>query len=125
MKATIDYSQNERLLEALKRTPKNVESKLNELLRKTGMKMAKDSIVEEIPRSPRRKVHAKDSNPLQGRMAHLGFTITTKPKFNYLIFPNDGIGRRNPMAQKFFELGIELVEEPLLDKIIDTIEKEM
>lgn len=125
MRATIDFSGSEKLLEALKAVPRNVEEELNKFLKVRGTKRVIEEIVGIMPVSSQKNPHAKDSNPLTFKMAHLGFTITTKPKFNYLIFPNDGIGRSNPTAQKFFETGVAQSENPLLDEVLEVISKQL
>lgn len=124
----VDYSKSEEFLEALKKAPKVTEASLNDFLRKKGMKRVKTSIYDRMPRSNVNKAHAKDATSLTHRMGNLGFVVRAKGgaankknSFGYLVFPNDGIGRNNRIAQKFFEAGLEDADEPLRNELLDII----
>ena len=86
------------------------------------------AIIGFMPVSKREKRHAKHSNPLKERMFNLGFDIVAKGgaaknkgSFGYLVFPNEGRGPHNPVAQEFFERGLASREEIILDYVIDEL----
>lgn len=124
----VDFSNSEEFLEALKKAPNVTEASLNDFLRKKGTKKVKTSIYDRMPRSDSRKVHARDVTSLTHRMGHLGFVVrakggaaNSKNSFGYLVFPNEGIGQNNRIAQKFFETGLEAADEPLRNELLDVI----
>ena len=124
----VNFSKSEEFLEALKKAPNVTETSINSFLRKKGTKTVKTSIYERMPRSSRNKTHAKDATSLTHRMGHLGFVVrakggaaNSKNSFGYLVFPNDGIGASNKIAQKFFETGLEDSEEPMMNDILEVI----
>lgn len=124
----IDYSKSAEFLEALKKAPNVTEASLNDFLRKKGTKTVKSSIYDRMPVSDRKKVHAKDATSLTHRMGNLSFVVRAKGgaankknSFGYLVFPNEGIGRNNRIAQRFFETGLENADEPLRSELLDVI----
>lgn len=107
VKFDLDYSEVQKLEEKFKKIPDNVEGIINSYLHKDGAKKAKTSIVHLIPTSNKKKKHAKTSNPLKSKNSNLGFTITTRPKFNYLVFPDQAMGTSKGNApQEFMKKGL-------------------
>lgn len=127
-KATLDFSGSTRLLEAMKKVPEVSERVVNDVLKSRGTKEVMQAIIGFMPVSKRDKKHAKFSNPLKEVMFNLGFDIVAKggaaknkASFGYLVFPNEGRGPHNPVAQAFFERGLESREEIILDYVIDEL----
>lgn len=124
----VDFRKSEELSKALLKTSKKVEADLNEYLHTTGAKTVVESIVGFMPRSNRQKKHAKDSNPLKFDKFNLGFEVyakggapNKKGSFGYLVFPDQGIGPHNKVAQEFFRRGLESKENKLFDDLIKII----
>lgn len=127
-KATLDFSGSTRLLEAMKKVPEVSERVVNDVLKSRGTKEVMQAIIGFMPVSKRDKKHAKFSNPLKEVMFNLGFDIVAKGgaaknkgSFGYLVFPNEGRGPHNPVAQAFFERGLESREDIILDYVIDEL----
>ncbi|SFH68625.1 hypothetical protein [Pisciglobus halotolerans] len=123
VKFQLNAQESERIEQAMARIPEESERMVNDVLKSKGVKKAIESIVGFMPISDRKKAHAKLSNPLKQNMINLGFEITPKPRFGYLVFPNDGIGRSNPVKQQFFENGLEKVTDSILDDVVLALEE--
>lgn len=122
--------QSEKLAEALKKTSSTLESKLNEYLHTKGGQHAIQGIIGFIPKSNRQKKHAKDSNPLKFDKLNLGFKVyarggaaNKKGSFGYLVFPDEGRGSHNFIAQEFFRRGLESKEDKLFNDVIKIIDE--
>jgi hypothetical protein len=104
----LDYSALEELGDKFKRIPGNVENIINSYLHKDGATQTVNQIVNLIPVSKKTKgQHAKTSNPLRSKPMNLGFEIVPKKRFNYLVFPDRGLGTshgENP--QDFMQRGL-------------------
>lgn len=129
-KVHVDFSKSERLADAMAKLPGRSEEVINKVLKSKGTKEVMTAIIHFMPVSKRDKQHAKFSDPLKDRMQHLGFEIVAKGgaankrgSFGYLVFPNDGRGSHNPIAQEFFERGLEAKEDLLLDMVLDELIK--
>lgn len=88
------------------------------------------AIIGFMPRSDRTKKHAKDSKPLDQEDINLGFRIfakggaaKNKGSFGYLVFPNEGRGPSNPIAQEFFEQGLESRLDKLTLIVLEALEE--
>lgn len=129
-KATLDYSASQKLLEAMAKVPERSEKLVNDVLRTSGTAAVMNSIIGFMPVSDRKKRHAKHSKPLKAVMFNLGFDIiakggaaSNKNSFGYLVFPNEGRGSHNPVAQLFFERGLERVEDMVLDDVLAALQQ--
>lgn len=127
-KATLDFSRSEKLAEAMAKIPNESEKAVNRVLKSHGTKEVIQGIIGFMPVSKRDKKHAKYSNPLKEKMFNLGFDIVAKGgaaknknSFGYLVFPNEGRGPHNIVAQEFFERGLESREDIILDYVIDEL----
>lgn len=103
----LDNSKSEELQEKLKAVGPMIEDDLNEIIWNDGANAAMQYAIGFMPRSKRKKKHAKDSKPLQVGKPNLGFRMFEKKNFAYLVFPNLGIGFRQRESQEFMERGIE------------------
>lgn len=127
----LDVSKSERLKEAMSQIAPLSEKLTNDVLKAKGTKKMIQAIVGFMPISRSKKArHAKTSNSLAFRMGNLGFTIYARGgaankagSFGYLVFPNEGRGPRNPIAQRFFERGADSANEQILDDVISALQE--
>lgn len=122
-KFQIDLKQSQELESKMKQVPENAERLVNEVVHTKGSKYALEGIIEFMPLSDRDKAHAKLSNPLKIILINLGFEVLPKPKFRFLVFPNDGLGRSNPVARQFFEKGLDSRSEKILNEVMAALQK--
>lgn len=127
-KATLDFSRSQKLADAMSKIPGKSEEVINRVLLAKGTKEIIQGIIGFMPVSKRNKKHAKFSNPLKERMFNLGFDIVAKGgaankkgSYGYLVFPNEGRGKHNPVAQQFFEKGLSEREDIVLDYVLDEL----
>ena len=123
--AHIDFEGSSRLEEAMLKIPEKSEEVINNVLKSKGTKEVMQGIIGFMPVSDREKKHAKYSNSLKERLFNLGFDIVArggaankKGSFGYLVFPNEGQGPHNKVAQEFFQKGLAEREEVVLDLAI-------
>lgn len=128
MKYILDTKGQDELIAAMKATPGKVEVAANKALHTTGGKEVSMAIIGFMPKSDRNKKHAKDGNALNQEDLNLGFRIyarggaaRNKGSYGYLVFPNEGRGRSNPVARKFFEEGLESREDKLILIVLDAL----
>ena len=126
----LNHSQSMKVEEALKKTDKDLEGKLNEYLKTKGSKAVAAAIIKFMPKSNRRKKHAKESNSLKRRELNLGFEVVArggaankKNSFGYLVFPNEGRGPHNLVEQMLFEAGLKSEEDTLFADILKIIDE--
>ncbi|WP_124058470.1 hypothetical protein [Vaginisenegalia massiliensis] len=116
-KFQLDNQELESLIKAMKLVPENTERVANDYFKNIGSKKAMLEIIELIPVGEGKGPHAHDGKPLKAIYFNLGFSVTRKRAFDYLAYPNYGIGPRNPREQLFFELGLESVSGALTEEI--------
>lgn len=128
----INFNNSKKLEEALKKSVVNLEPKINEYLHVKGSKQVMQAIIGFMPVSNRNKKHAKNSNPLKIQDLNLGFEVYAKGgaankngSFGYLVFPDEGRGTSNPVAQRFFEEGLKSKEDILFKDIMKIIEEQL
>jgi len=128
----IDYRKSEKIAEILKKTSTNLESKINEYLHLKGAQTTIESIIGFMPRSNRKKKHAKDSKSLTFDKFNLGFEVyakggaaNKKGSFGYLVFPDQGRGIHNFVAQEFFRRGLENKEDKMFSDIVKIIDESL
>lgn len=123
VKFSIDFEDSQALMEAFKQVADRAEDLTNNYLSNRASTETMLSIVGLIPVSNRNKKHAQGSSPLTKKMINLGFEIKPKGPYRYLVFPNDGIGSKNKVAQQFFEKGLEKVEPQIIKELTDILVK--
>lgn len=112
------------------------ESEINTYLHGVGYNLFSRSIESLLPVSDREKKHAKYSDAIQDRLKssrsrgggfnNLSVTIGTKPKYDYLYFPDDGSNTVHHAGnQHFFESGIEKKEDEAIDEMLERITFQM
>ena len=106
-----------------------VENTLNEYIHNVAPEKIKPQIMDFIPVSDRNKQHARNSAPF-GRQENfnLAVKVITSKEFNYLIFPDEGLGTsKGNIAQDFTGRGLDAVLPALVDdmtaKITETFTK--
>lgn len=126
----------EKLQKSLNGYAETAENEINTYLHGSGYNLFSHSIENLIPVSDKKKKHAKYSNSLQDRLKssrsrgggfqNLSVTIGTKPKYDYLYFPNDGSNTVHHAGnQHFFDRGIEKKEDEAVDEMLDRITFQM
>ena len=126
----------EKLQKSLKGYAETAENEINTYLHGSGYNLFSHSIENLIPVSDKKKKHAKYSNSLQDRLKssrsrgggfqNLSVTIGTKPKYDYLYFPDDGSNTVHHAGnQHFFDRGIEKKEDEAVDEMLDRITFQM
>ncbi|EOT42601.1 hypothetical protein ACVN9X_03145 [Enterococcus dispar] len=99
------------------------EAVINKVLKETGGQVAVDKITNLIPISNedlrRGHRHARSSKPLNVQYFNLGFRVRPKKSFEYIKYPDLGIGtsQRN-MPQDFMQRGLEIAVDPITAELI-------
>lgn len=126
----LDFKKSQELEQAMKQIPDKAEKLVNEVLHTKGTKMMIQSIIGFMPVSNRDKNHAKTSNPLITDNFNLGFRTyakggaANKPgSFGYLVFPDEGRGSSNPIAQEFFQHGANYASDMILSQVLGALEE--
>lgn len=103
-----------------------VESALNDYLHNDAARKIAPSIADFVPVSNRNKKHARNSAPF-GRQENynLAVKVITSKEFNYLVFPDEALGRSaGNTPQDFTGRGLEAVMPELIDEMTALITKE-
>lgn len=119
---SIEFEDIDRLINNITKIPNRSEKVINESLREKGAPLAMQDIQPEIPVSMRKKKHAHDSKALSAKFGNLEFTIRPKRSFDYIKYPDLGIGKskRNP-PKHFMNKGLQKAAP----KIIKDLNKEV
>jgi hypothetical protein len=125
IKYDLSFDNSKKLEEALKKSATNLEPKLNDYLHVKGSKEVMKSVIDFTPISNRNKAHAKTSSSLRTIGLNLAFEVTTKGKFGYLFFPDQGVGKHNLVAQEFFNKGLKSKEDKMFKDIMKVIEDQL
>jgi HK97 gp10 family phage protein len=120
----VDFRGIEELEEKMKRIQGGAEQVINEVLHTDGVQLVMVDIQPEIPVSKwknrvRNKKHARNvQNPQTSKKENLKFTIRPKRTFEYLKYPDLGIGtsQHNP-AQHFMNKGLKKASPKIVDKL--------
>lgn len=124
-----DFEEVVKLEEKMARLPNKMEDVINNTLHGDGIERATKDITHLIPVSKPRKSrllkrHARMSNWSKSEKDNLAFTVKSyggaaknRGSFGYLVFPNEGRGRSNPIEQRFMERGLESASPKILDRL--------
>lgn len=119
----VDFKEFDRLENKLKQIPNESEKIVNNYLHNKGMLHTMDTIRPLIPISTWkgrvvRKRHARDNESLRNTTFNLGFTIRPKKAYDYLKYPDLGIGtsQRN-LPIEFMANGLEKSTPKLVDEL--------
>ncbi|HBI7365253.1 TPA: hypothetical protein K8T73_002606 [Listeria monocytogenes] len=127
----LEFSDVERLSNLISQIPNKSEAIINKTLETKAVPLVKLNIEKRINLSKNwkgqllNKNHAQSSGPFNVKMGNLGFELLTKPKFNYLIFPDQGIGKHNKTKQDFMQLGVEESSQEIVEMLEQAVFKEI
>ncbi|OUB89496.1 hypothetical protein BK784_23515 [Bacillus thuringiensis serovar medellin] len=125
----VEFGDIEALENKLKQIPGKSEQTLNKTLHSDGVNLAVESIQPKIPVSTwkgrvRNKRHAKDQKSLTNSKLNLGFTIRPTPRFNYLKYPDLGIGTSKKNApEKILEHGLQTATPKIAERLNIELDK--
>lgn len=133
LKYEVSSEDLERLNERISQLGDEAEQTVNDVIHNEGAELTKQDFTRYLPVSERAKTHAKFSEPWKVTNLNLGIEITTKGgsanargSFGYLIFPDEAIGRRNPIRQDFTGKGVRDARPKIVkliqEKVIENIE---
>ena len=130
MEYDLKLEGQEELTKAMEKVPEQAEKEINKVLHGDGSKLVMENIIKFMPISKGGGKHAKTSNPLKTDTINLGFSTyakggaaNTRGSFGYLVFPDEGRGPRNPVAQNFFEKGVQASEPNILEMLLEALER--
>lgn len=111
------------LLVTMERYSDDSEKVINNVLKQTGSNIAIQNIEKIIPVSPetlkKGHKHAKFSKPLQVQHINLGFIIRPKKRFNYIKYPDLGIGTsKNNVPDEFMKRGLQFSIDPITEELL-------
>lgn len=114
---TLDQNDFNELLKLTQKNGAEVEKIINDYLHNEAPRKIKSSITGLVPVSDRKKKHAKFSDPFQRQQNfNLAVKIITAKEFNYLVFPDEGLGTSiGNIPQNFTGRGLEAVTSELID----------
>ncbi|ELD3651751.1 hypothetical protein QJJ55_002996 [Listeria innocua] len=130
-KWSVDFADVDKLTELISKIPNKSEEIINKTLETKAVPLAKQNIEKRINLSKNwkgqllNKNHAQTAGPFVAKMSNLGFELVSKPKFNYLIFPDQGVGKNNKTKQDFMLLGLEESTAEIVEMLEDDVLKEI
>lgn len=120
---SVDFGDIKELENKMKQIPGKSEESLNKVLHGDGINISIENIQPDIPISKwkgrvRKKKHAQNQKALANKKSNLGFTIRPKPQFNYLKYPDLGIGKSSGKPpQKILENGLKKATPKIVSKL--------
>lgn len=130
--AGINFSLKEEDLQRIQNSIQQFEYDAEKVINDYLDSDAKDkfiaSITNLIPVSNvNKRIHAKNSNPLDGKVRNnLTLWIHTKPKFNYLYFPQNAEGTsKGKSPNDFMEKGIDAEYDNVVNGILEKLQNRM
>lgn len=129
--ASIDFSLKNEDLERIQQSiidfGDDAEGVINDCLANEVKDKFITSITNLIPVSKVNKGHAKTSNSLEGKNRNnLTLLIHTKPKFNYLYFPQMGEGTsKDNSPNDFMEKGIDAEYDNVVNMMLNKLQDRM
>ena len=122
----VNFSEVERLQEAIENFQGDAESAINEVLHGEVGDLAQESIRRLIPVSGKhwrgKAPAAKRAKSLRNIDGNLSVTVTTSKRYQYLYFPDDGSNtRRHAGNQQFFRRGGEAVADEVIERCVNKL----
>lgn len=119
----LDFSEAEKLEQAMKDYQGDTESAINDVLHNFAGDRAQADIYRFMPVSQKKTgKHAKNSKSLRNIPGNLSVTVTTNGKFGYLYFPDDGTNTRRHIGnQRFFERGGEAAMNDIIERCVSRL----
>ncbi|WP_205603261.1 hypothetical protein [Heyndrickxia ginsengihumi] len=123
---SMDIGNIDQLLKNMQKIPNRSEKVINDTLRIKGAPKAMDNIQSGIPVSPKRKKHAHDSKALNVKYGNLEFFIRPKKTFDYIKYPDLGIGTsKHNQPKQFMKKGLEKATPKILDDLSTAVINEI
>ena len=122
---TSEHKDFNNLVKSLSGYGADVENALNEYVHNEAPQKIKPSIEGLIPVSDRNKVHARNSAPF-GRQENynLAVKLITSKEFNYLVFPDEGLGTsKGNSPLDFTGRGLEAEMPVLIDEMTQLLQE--
>ena len=126
----IELSGVEELQKAIKEYKGYAGEAIDDVLHNEAGQLIQDSVRRLMPVSSVKSwkgkpKHAKDADSLRQINYDLAVKITTKGKYGYLYFPDDGTNTKNHIGeQHFFERGGEAVKGEIIEKCLNRLTQE-
>lgn len=116
------------LIKRMEKLPNRSEQVINNELKVTAGPLAIRNIDKITPVSKgslrKSRKHAKGSNEYQVTYTNLGFVIRPKKKFNYLKYPDLGIGTSSANApQAFLKSGLDKSVNKIRDNLLVALDQ--
>ncbi len=113
----------DKLLVKMEKYSSESERVINKVLRSRGSDIAVKKIEQLIPVSEgqlrKGHKHAKFSRPLQVEHINLGFIVRPKKKFDYIKYPDLGIGHSQyNQPEEFMKRGLQIALDPITDELL-------
>ena len=119
---TINDDDIEKIHKAIRDFGEGAEKVLNEYLQTEASEKFKTAITNLIPVSDRNKTHAKNSNPIEGKMVdNLALYMHSIKRFNYLYFPDEGEGTSIGQPHDFMQKGIDSEYDTVVNEMLDRL----
>lgn len=127
----VDFTDVEELIKKVEQIPNRSEKVINDALKSKGAPLAMQEIQEGIPVSTWKgrvlnKKHARNNKALNVKYGNLEFTIRPKKQFEYIKYPDLGIGtsQHNP-PKNFMRGGLEKARPPIVKNLTKAVEDEI
>lgn len=123
----VQFSEVDRLQQAMEQYAGNTEDAINEVLHDEGTtQLVQERIRALMPVSGKRwkgkKPAAKTSQSMKNEMGNLFVEIKNAKNYQYLYFPNDGSNTRRHVGQQFFfERGGEMAQDEIVDRCVNRL----
>lgn len=110
------------------------EDVINVVFEEFGTKEVEGKIQQILPVSGRtwkgKARAAKATQPFRDEMGNLSFTVRSKPRYQYLYFPDDGTSTRrhigkNGKPRRFMQRGAEQAKPQIIERCIASLVKEL
>ncbi|MBS5114128.1 MAG: hypothetical protein KHY88_00245 [Erysipelotrichaceae bacterium] len=116
------------LIKHIAQLPDRSEALINNYFKNYASSMTIESIMDILPSSGRtwkgKTKAAKNSNPFETDYPNLGFKVKSKSKYNYLVFPDLGIGTsKNNDPQEFMEKGLDIVHDEIIEGLLISLKE--
>ena len=119
---SLEYEDVQKIQQAIGNYEDKAEDVINKYIHGEGKDKLINSIHNCIPVSDRNKKHARDADSLTNKNFNLGIRITTKQKYNYLVFTMTASGTSQGTSEKpFMEEGVKKVKDNVVNDILDKL----
>ena len=129
----LDAKEFDALVAKVKDFGDGAEGVINEVFEEFGTKEVEEKIQQLLPSSGRtwkgKARAAKSTQPFRDEMGNLSFTVRSKPRYQYLYFPDDGTNTRRHIGKdgkprRFMQRGAEQAKQPIIERCIASLVKD-